>query len=254
MNHSVRPPKIFIPYYPFGYPTLPLSIDILETLAKNGADALEIGMSFSDPLADGPVIQHATQIALSNGVTVKKTFEAVEELRRRNVTIPLYLMGYYNPILAYGVKNFIQRVEHLKISGLIIPDLPLEEANDLIPFLDQSALIRMISPTTPYERVERLATGAKGFIYLVGMTGVTGSGREHSKSLGQLVTHIRNFTDIPICVGFGVSDYQKARQVSEICDGVVVGTKIIKEVESAEDKVSTAMELAQGFKKAIQGK
>lgn len=254
MNNSVQSKKIFIPYYPFGYPTLPLSIDILETLAKNGSDALEIGMSFSDPLADGPVIQHATQIALSNGVTVKKTFEAVEELRRRNVTIPLYLMGYYNPILAYGLKNFVRRTEQLKISGLIIPDLPMEEGNDIIDFLDQSALIRMIAPTTPLKRVEKLATGAKGFIYLVGMTGVTGSGREHSKSLVQLVNLIRNFTDIPICIGFGVSDFHIAKQVSEICDGVVVGTKIITEVETAVDKVTTASQLAQGFKKAIQGK
>lgn len=254
MNESAQPQKIFIPYFPFGYPTLPLSVDILEALAKNGAYALEIGMSFSDPLADGPVIQHATQIALSNGVTVQKTLNAVEELRRRKVTIPLYLMGYYNPILAYGIQNFIQRVEKLGISGLIIPDLPMEEANELIPFLNQSTLIRMIAPTTPLKRIEILATGAKGFIYLVGMTGVTGSGGDHSKCLGDLVTYIRKFTSIPICVGFGVSDYIKAKQISEICDGVVVGTRIINEIESAEDKVTAAVELAQGFAKAVQGK
>lgn len=246
--------KKFIPYFPFGYPTIPSSLDIIETLAKNGADAIEIGMSFSDPLADGPVIQHATQLALTNGVTVNNTLDAIDELRNRNVTKALYLMGYYNPILAYGINNFAKRIESLGISGLIIPDLPMEEANELSAHLDKCAMIRMIAPTTPAERIDFLASGAEGFIYLVGMTGVTGSSGGHSAHLKKLVSQIRKSTSIPVYIGFGISNFAIAREMSKISDGVIVGTNIIKCIEAAEDKIVTATELARGFSNAVTEK
>jgi len=246
--------KLFIPYFPFGFPTQELSIDIIEALAKNGADAIEIGMSFSDPLADGPVIQHATQIALNNGVTVAKTLNAVEELRARDVTIPIFLMGYYNPILAFGLSNFARRINDLVITGLIIPDLPIEEAGELTPLLGDVSLVQMIAPTTPPDRLETLAKNASGFIYLVSMTGVTGSGMGVAGNLSELVMEVKNHTEVPVCVGFGVSSFEKAKTLSYICDGIVVGTRVIQEVENADDKVAAAAALAAGFAEAISGK
>lgn len=246
--------KLFIPYFPFGYPTIESSLDIIETLAKNGADAIEIGMSFSDPLADGPVIQHATQIALNNGVTVKKTLDAVAELRARGVDIPIFLMGYYNPILAFGLKNFTDQITQLEVAGLIIPDLPLEESGDLTPLLGKVSLVQMIAPTTPPDRLSDLAKHASGFIYLVSMTGITGSESNYARNLGDLVQTIKHYTEVPICVGFGVSTFEKAKTLSILCDGIVVGTRMIQEVERADDKVAAAAALARGFAGAIARK
>src|SRR5215217_9318209 len=126
---------IFMPYFPLGYPDLTTSVDVIEALAKNGADLIEVGLSFSDPLADGSVIQKATQVALEKGITVKKSLEAVRELRRRGVEIPLVLMGYYNPMLAYGLEQFICDARDAGVDGFIIPDLPMEEADELISVL-----------------------------------------------------------------------------------------------------------------------
>ncbi len=125
---------IFMPYFPLGYPDLKTSINVIEALAKNGADLIEVGLSFSDPLADGPVIQRATQVALENGITVKKSLEAVKEIRKRGVTIPLILMGYFNPILSYGLEKFIRETCEAEADGFIIPDLPLEEAGEFEVF------------------------------------------------------------------------------------------------------------------------
>src|SRR5512145_1124522 len=132
IEEAFKNKPIFMPYFPFGYPDLDTSIDVIEALAKNGADLIEVGLSFSDPLADGPVIQHATQIALEKGITVKKSLEAVKELRNRGVDIPLILMGYYNPMLAYGLEKFVRDAEESGADGFIIPDLPMEEADEFV--------------------------------------------------------------------------------------------------------------------------
>ena len=151
-----------MPYFPLGYPDLETSIDVIEALAKNGADLMEIGLSFSDPLADGSVIQKATQIALENGITVKKSLEAVAELRRRGVDIPLVLMGYYNPMLAYGLEKFVSDAQSAGADGFIIPDLPPEESEEFESLNSDLPLICMLAPTTPPERMETVARGARG--------------------------------------------------------------------------------------------
>src|ERR1043165_3180258 len=174
---------IFMPYFPLGYPDLKTSIDVIEVLAKNGADLIEVGLSFSDPLADGPVVQKATQVALEQGITIKKSLEAVKELRARGVNIPLVLMGYYNPMLSYGLEKFVCDAVEAGVDGFIVPDLPPEEADEFreatqtLPL--QPPLIPMIAPTTSNERMERIARNAKGFIYLVSVIGVTRS-EEHT--------------------------------------------------------------------------
>src|SRR5512133_1055773 len=163
LDETFQKKPVFMPYYPVGYPKLSTSIDVLEVLAKNGADIIEVGLSFSDPLADGPVIQKATQIALEKGVTTKQVIETVAELRRRGVTIPLVLMGYYNPMLAYGLEKFVCDAHAAGADGFIIPDLPPEEAGELAAVLGDMPQITMLAPTTPPERMESVARNAQGF-------------------------------------------------------------------------------------------
>ncbi len=248
---------IFMPYYPLGYPDLPTSVDVMEALSKNGADLIEVGLSFSDPLADGPVIQKATQVALEGGITVRKSLQAVAELRRRGVEIPLVLMGYYNPILAYGLQAFIHDALAAGADGFIIPDLPPEEASEFTDLLvihqPEVPLITMLAPTTPEERMSRLAKGAQGFIYLVSVTGVTGVRRDIASGIGELVARIQQFTKRPVCVGFGISTPQQAAEVSKYSDGVIVGSACVRQVGGSGNPAQAAAEFAARFQEAIVG-
>jgi tryptophan synthase alpha chain len=265
---------IFMPYFPLGYPDLATSIDVIEALAKNGADLIEVGLSFSDPLADGPVIQQATQTALEKGITLKKSLEAVKELRRRGVDIPLILMGYYNPMLAYGLENFVRDAMDAGADGFIIPDLPVEEAEEFnlalrevgraaearASFADfatnapreELPIIQMLAPTTPNERMERIAGNAKGFIYLVSVTGVTGERKSVSEGLGDLIDRVREHTSVPVCVGFGISTPEQARVVGRMADGVIVGTACVRAIGGSAAPVETAKQFAGEFLIALQ--
>jgi tryptophan synthase alpha chain len=274
---------IFMPYFPLGYPDLDTSINVIEVLAKNGADLIEVGLSFSDPLADGPVIQHATQIALENGITVKKSLEAVKELRKRGVDIPLVLMGYYNPMLAYGLEKFVRDAVEAGADGFIVPDLPVEESDEFQLALSGAIgedeaqrasenrasstseeiarsplsaipLIQMLAPTTPNERMEMIARNAKGFIYLVSVTGVTGERKSISEGLGELINQVRRHTSVPVCVGFGISTPEQAKQVGALADGVIVGTACVRAIEENENPIETARQFAASFHEALNGK
>jgi tryptophan synthase alpha chain len=242
---------IFMPYFPLGYPDLETSVDVIEALAKNGADLIEVGLSFSDPLADGPVIQQATQVALEKGITVKKSLEAVKELRKRGVTIPLILMGYYNPMLAYGLEKFIRDAKEAGADGFIIPDLPLEEAEEFQSIKGDMPLIQMLAPTSPDERMEAIARNAKGFIYLVSVTGVTGERRKVSNDLGDLIARVRAHTSAPVCVGFGIGTPEQAKQVGQLADGIIVGSACVKMIGSSQKPVETAKQFAAEFRSAL---
>lgn len=246
---------IFMPYFPLGYPDLDTSIDVIEALAKNGADLIEVGLSFSDPLADGPVIQHATQIALEKGITVKKSLEAVKELRERGVDIPLILMGYYNPMLAYVLEKFVRDAVNAGADGFIVPDLPMEEADEFVGATHasplQPPLIQMLAPTTPPERMEMIARNAKGFIYLVSVTGVTGERKSISEGLGDLISRVREHTSAPVCVGFGISTPEQATEVGKMADGVIVGSACVKTIGGSENPVEAAREFARSFADAL---
>src|SRR5215211_1093953 len=258
---------IFMPYFPLGYPDLDTSIDVIEALATHGADLIEVGLSFSDPLADGPVIQHATQVALEKGITVKKSLEAVKELRKRGVDIPLVLMGYYNPMLAYGLEKLICDAVDAGVDGFIIPDLPMEESEEFNSALDKIAgrveggafppsyrdhpLIQMLAPTTPNERMEMIARNAKGFVYLVSVTGVTGERKSISEDLGALIHRVREHTTVPVCVGFGISTPEQARHVGALADGVIVGSACVKAIGASETPVETAKQFAAEFQRAL---
>lgn len=255
---------IFMPYFPLGYPDLDTSISVIEAMAKNGADLIEVGLSFSDPLADGPVIQKATQVALERGITVQKSLNAVKELRNRGVAIPLVLMGYYNPMLAYGLDKFICEAVDAGVDGFIVPDLPSEEADEFMSVLRSAhevpapsredgglPLIQMLAPTTPSERMESIARTAKGFIYLVSVTGVTGERKSISEGLGDLIARVREHTDIPVCVGFGISTPEQAKEVGQMADGVIVGTACVKTIGGSETPVETAKQFAAEFRRAL---
>jgi tryptophan synthase alpha chain len=242
---------IFMPYFPLGYPDLDTSIDVIEAMAKNGADLMEVGLSFSDPLADGPVIQHATQIALEKGITVKKSLEAVKELRSRGVDIPLILMGYYNPMLAYGLEEFVRDAIEAGVDGFIIPDLPPEEAAEFEMVAKDLPLIRMLAPTTPSERMELVARNTKGFVYLVSVTGVTGTRTSLSDELGNLIARVREHTSAPVCVGFGIGTPEQARKVGALADGVIVGSACVKTIGDSEKPVETAKQFAEEFRSAL---
>ena len=241
---------IFMPYFPLGYPDLETSIDVIEALAKNGADLIEVGLSFSDPLADGPVIQQATQVALEKGITVKKALAAVAELRSRGVTIPLILMGYFNPMLAYGLEKFVHDAREAGADGFIIPDLPLEESSEFQSLVGDMPLIQMLAPTSPNERMESIARNAKGFIYLVSVTGVTGARTAISDGLGDLIQRVRDHTSVPVCVGFGIGTPEQARQVGALADGVIVGSACVKAIGESENPVETAKQFANEFRDA----
>ena len=249
---------IFMPYFPLGYPDLETSVDVIEALAKNGADLIEVGLSFSDPLADGPVVQKATQIALEQGVTVKKSLEAVRELRKRGVDIPLVLMGYYNPMLAYGLEKFVCDAIDAGVDGFIIPDLPMEETEEITSVLNGASqqneglpLIQMLAPTTPNERMEMIARDAKGFIYLVSVIGVTGERKSIAEGLGELIQRVREHTSVPVCVGFGIGTPEQARQVGALADGVIVGSACVKTIGASENPLETAKQFAAEFHRAL---
>ena len=256
IENAFRNKPIFMPYYPLGYPDLDSSIDVIEALAQNGADLIEVGLSFSDPLADGPVIQHATQVALENGITVRKSLEALNELRSRGVEVPLILMGYYNPMLAYGLEKFVRDSVGAGADGFIVPDLPVEESGEFVETLharsQQIPLIPMLAPTSSPERMERIARYARGFIYLVSVTGVTGERKSISDGLGDLIARVREHTSAPVCVGFGIGTPEQAGQVGALADGVIVGSACVKTIGGSETPVETARQFAVSFKSALR--
>ena len=249
---------IFMPYFPLGYPDLDTSIDVIETLAKNGADLIELGLSFSDPLADGPVIQKATQVALEHGITVKKSLAAVAELRKRGVTIPFILMGYFNPMLAYGLEKFVHDAREAGVDGFIVPDLPMEEAHEFESVLAGAdrdpplPLIQMLAPTTPNERMEMIARNAKGFVYLVSVTGVTGARTSIADGLGDLIARVREHTSAPVCVGFGIGTPEQAKQVGALADGVIVGSACVRTIGESKNPVETTRQFAREFRDALK--
>ena len=251
IDEAFKKKPIFMPYYPAGYPDLETSIDVFEALANNGADLIEIGLSFSDPLADGPVIQKATQIALENGITVKKTLQAVAELRRRGVAIPLVLMGYVNPMLAYGLEQFMRDARSAGADGFIVPDLPPEESGEFENLAGDLPLIRMLAPTTPPERMELVCRSAKGFIYLVSVTGTTGARQSLADGLETLISSVRQHTVAPVCVGFGIGTPAQAEKVGRLADGVIVGSACVRDIGDSKEPVAAAGEFARSYARAL---
>jgi len=218
-----------MPYFPLGYPDPESSIDVVESIARAGADLIELGLPFSDPLADGPVIQRATQVALQNGMTVARGLRMTAELRRRGVRIPLILMSYFNPLLAYRLPRLVADAAEAGADGFIVPDLPIEEADDLETLcLDRNlALIYFLAPTSTPERVSRVTRRARGFIYAVSLTGITGARDHLPADLSEFIHRVKALARCPLAVGFGISTPEQAATVGRLADGVIVGSALV---------------------------
>ncbi len=231
--------KAFIPFIAAGDPDEETTVRLVVEMAKNGADLIELGIPFSDPTAEGVVIQEANIRALKGGITVKKVFGIVEEIRKET-QVPLVFLTYLNPVLSYGKDAFFARCQALGIDGLIVPDLPFEEKGEL---LEESkkydvSIISMIAPTSD-DRIQMIAKEAEGFIYVVSSMGVTGVRSEITTDVGAMVDAIRAVTDVPTAVGFGINTPQQAQKMAALSDGAIVGSAIVK-IVGAEGKDSVA--------------
>jgi tryptophan synthase alpha chain len=221
-----------IPYLTAGFPEPRATPALLETLADAGADALELGIPFSDPLADGPVIQGASQRALAAGMTLEGALGIAAAFRARRPT-PLYIMSYANPIVAYGPPRFFERAARAGVAGLVIPDLPPEESDGWRQGAAAAGvpLVFLCAPTTSPERVRRIDRVSSDFIYLVSLKGVTGARASLPPGLGAFVRRVRRLTAHPLCVGFGIARPDQARQVARVADGVIVGSAVVRLID-----------------------
>jgi len=224
--------KALIAYLTVGYPTLATTYEVASILANNGCDMIELGIPFSDPLADGATIQKASYQALQQGITPQVCLEAARKLRRKIAT-PLVFMSYYNPILSFGLEAFCQASVKAGIDGLIIPDLPPEEGAELEATTKKLNLdlIYLLAPTSTEERISLVAKKSQGFIYLVSLTGVTGARQSLPPELEEFVRRVRQRAHQPLCVGFGVANPEQAKRAARIADGVIVGSRLIQLIE-----------------------
>lgn len=223
--------KAFIAFITCGDPDLETTAKVVRAAAENGADLIELGIPFSDPTAEGPVIQGANLRALTGGITTDKIFAFVKELRR-DVKVPMVFMTYANVVFSYGAEKFISTCREIEIDGLILPDLPLEEKEEFQPLCRQYDinLISLIAPTSE-NRIAMIAKEAEGFVYIVSSLGVTGTRSEIKTDLASIINVVRENTDVPCAIGFGISTPEQAKKMAEISDGAIVGSAIIKLLE-----------------------
>jgi tryptophan synthase alpha chain len=227
----------FVTYVMAGDPDPAASLDIVKALPKAGADIIELGIPFTDPMADGPSIQAAGLRALKAGMTLKKTLELVRGFRKDDNVTPLVLMGYYNPIFIYGVDRFLVDAKSAGVDGLIIVDLPPEEDDELcLPAMKAGLnFIRLATPTTDDKRLPAVLANTSGFVYYVSITGITGSASADSGVVGEAVKRIKRHTKLPVCVGFGIRTPEAARAIAERADGSVVGTALVDALRGSLD-------------------
>jgi len=249
---------VLIPYVTAGDPSLAATSRIVDALVDAGADIVEIGVPFSDPMADGPVIQRASERALAQGVGLPDVLDLVAALRRRNATTPIVLMGYANPVEAMGVPAFVDRARDAGVDGVIVVDYPPEEASEFAALLRTRdiAPIFLIAPTTPAARIERIAALAAGYVYYVSLKGVTGAGHLDTQDVARKVDEIRRHVALPVGVGFGIRDAESARAIAAHADAVVIGSRIIAEIEhgTPADAASRAGAFLAGIRRALDAK
>jgi tryptophan synthase alpha chain len=227
----------FVTFLMAGDPDPATSLEIIKALPKAGADVIEIGMPFTDPMADGPSIQAAGLRALRAGMTLKKTLAMVREFRRGDDATPLVLMGYYNPIYIYGVDRFLSDAKSAGVDGLIVVDLPPEEDSELcVPAMKAGLnFIRLATPTTDDKRLPAVLANTSGFVYYVSVTGITGSASADSRAVGEAVARIKRHTALPVCVGFGIRTPEAARAIAADADGAVVGSALVDVLRGSLD-------------------
>ncbi len=228
--------KALIPYIMAGDPSLYATKKFVIDLESAGADIIELGVPFSDPLADGPTIQRASERSLQHGTTLKKVLALVREIRQFS-EIPLILMTYYNPVFQIGIETFVREVVRVGVDGIIIPDLIPDEADDFIQFARQHKLdtIFLLAPTSTQERIKKVAKASTGFIYYVSITGITGAKLSMDKAMKNTLHSIKNITNKPIGIGFGISNPEEASRVAAMADGIIIGSAIVKLISKGKD-------------------
>ncbi|MFL2844480.1 MAG: tryptophan synthase subunit alpha [Alphaproteobacteria bacterium] len=237
-NLRLNKRSAFIPYITAGDPDIELSQMILESLPLGGADIIEIGMPFSDPMADGPSIQESSLRSLNNGHDMNKTLMMIERFRIKDKETPIVLMGYFNPILQFGVKSFINRCEEVGVDGLIVVDLPIEHSDEICIPAQKSGIdfINFITPTTNKERLKQILNVSSGFLYFVSIAGITGTKAPDNKIIEELIKNVKQNTDLPIGVGFGIKSSSQVEEISNFSDAIVVGSAIVNEIDSLKIK------------------
>jgi tryptophan synthase alpha chain len=243
-----------MPYLTMGYPDKGSALDLVPAVAEAGADLIELGVPFSDPLADGATIQASSQRALENGMSQDLCLEQAAALRKRGVTVPFCLMGYYNPIFQMGVETFACRAARAGIDGVIVPDLPPEEANGLRTALyaRDIDLIFLLSPTADEARVRTVADLSSGFLYLVSLVGVTGARDSLPVELEAFVSRVRASTALPLAVGFGIGTPEQAGRVARIADGVIVGSALIRTIGASDQPVEAARTFVSALRAGVK--
>ncbi|NTW77679.1 MAG: tryptophan synthase subunit alpha [Syntrophaceae bacterium] len=248
--------KALIMYLTAGDPSLTITKELILALEKAGADILEIGVPFSDPTADGPVIQAAAQRALKTGTTLTAILEMIREVRQVS-QIPIVLFGYYTPIFVYGVEKFARSAARAGVDGVLVVDLPPEEAPELRVFTDAAGIdfIFLIAPTTGAKRARQIADGAAGFLYYISITGITGTAAPKIADIETAVNKLRKITKLPIAVGFGITKPEQAKEIGKTADGVVVGSALVRLIDENKDNadlINIVMDYTGAIKKELQ--
>jgi tryptophan synthase alpha chain len=243
--------KALIPYITLGYPAAETALEVVPRLEEWGADMVELGIPFSDPLADGVTIQEASFQALSNGMTPRLALELASRLRKK-VALPLVFMTYYNPVLHFGLKAFCRASAEAGVDGLIVPDLPPEEGEELRKACDKNGLdlVYLLAPNSGLSRIRLVSERSRGFIYLVSVTGVTGAREALPPGLEAFVRRVRKETSLPLAVGFGIATPEQARRVAEVADGVIVGSRIVQLV-GKDHGFKELGSLVQGLRRSL---
>ena len=242
--------KAFGVFLTAGYPSLEYSKDIFKIILDAEVDFIEIGLPFSDPMADGPLIQHSSQIAIEQNTSVEECFNLVKEIRKINNDIPIILMGYYNPIHYYGNLKFIKKAVLSGIDGLIIVDLPMEEDEEFynLSYKNNLPLIRLVTPTTDEERLKKILKNAHGFVYYVSVTGITGTKSASINDVKNKIKVIKKVTNLPVIAGFGIKNSVDAKKMSSISDGIVIGSSLVNKIEEEYKKKNGINEIFKFLK------
>ena len=250
---SLNGNKALVAFYTAGDPDLSASKDIFAVIEKNGADIIEIGVPFSDPLADGPTIQASSHRSLQKGTTLKKIIQLVADIRKTS-ELPIILMTSFNPVFVYGKKEFVADAVKAGVDGMIIPDLPPEEAEEFLGIAEGLDMVFLLAPTSTPARIQQVGKVSKGFIYYISLTGTTGTKEALSAGLKKKVNEIKKSVSLPVLVGFGVSGPEQAKQAAEASDGVIIGSAIVKLIAEHSDPAERDRKLAEflaSIKKAI---
>jgi tryptophan synthase alpha chain len=247
--------KALIPFITAGDPSPQLAVPLMHALVEAGVDVIELGVPFSDPMADGPVIQRASERALKNGVGLADVLDYVTEFRRTNAVTPVVLMGYANPIERMGLAAFAQRAKSAGVDGVLVVDYPPEESAELLATMSGSGIdtIYLLSPTSSEARIKLVAKSARGYIYYVSLKGVTGAANIDTAEVGAMIARIKAETSLPVGVGFGIRDGETARRVAVVADAVVIGSRIIQELEAAPQgqEVARVRALVKNIREAM---